>query len=75
VQYVNLETLLTQADIITLHLPYHKANHHFINAERIAKMKKGVMLINTARGALVDTAAAINALDSAQLGAFGFRCI
>ena len=71
VQYVNQETLLANSDIITLHLPYSSSSHHLINKESIAKMKKGVMLINTARGALVNTADVIDALNTKHMAAFG----
>jgi D-lactate dehydrogenase len=49
--------VIAQSDIITLHTPYTKENHHLINKENISMMKKGVYLINTARGALIDTEA------------------
>jgi D-lactate dehydrogenase len=69
--YVSLDELLTQSSIITLHCPLMPSTKHIINAETIAKMKPGVMLINTSRGGLVDTAAVIDALDSRQIGALG----
>lgn len=58
-KYISLEELLSNSDIITLHVPYFKENHHLINKEAISKMKKGVYLINTARGELIDTSALI----------------
>lgn len=70
-EYVDGETLLAQADVITLHCPLTPATHHLINAERLAKTKPGVMLINTSRGALIDASAAIDALKSGQLGFLG----
>lgn len=54
-KYLSFDEVLAQADILTLHVPYVPENHHLINAESIAKMKKGVFLINTARGGLIDT--------------------
>lgn len=58
-KYVDLEHLIGNSDIITLHTPYTKENHHFINKDKISKMKKGVIIANTARGELIDTEALI----------------
>ncbi len=58
-EYKNLEDVVRQSDIITLHVPYNKENHHLINKGNISLMKKGVYLINTARGELVDTDALV----------------
>ncbi|MBI4396564.1 MAG: hydroxyacid dehydrogenase [Elusimicrobia bacterium] len=69
--YVSLETLLGESDILTLHMPYLPTTHHFINEERIKGMKRGALLINTARGGLVDTNALTKALDSGQIGGAG----
>ncbi|OIO31251.1 hypothetical protein AUJ77_00370 [Candidatus Nomurabacteria bacterium CG1_02_43_90] len=55
--YVTLDELLAQSDVMSLHLPYMKETHHIINKESIRKMKKGSVLINTARGGLVETEA------------------
>lgn len=66
-QYLPFEEVLAQADILTLHVPYMAENHHLLNAETIAKMKKGAHLINTARGALVETDALFKALKSGHL--------
>ncbi|MCR4333868.1 MAG: NAD(P)-binding domain-containing protein, partial [Patescibacteria group bacterium] len=55
--YVSLPELLAQSDVITLHVPYNPHTHHLINKENIADMKKGAYLINTARGAVVETEA------------------
>lgn len=71
VQYCDLQMLLTQSDIITLHCPLNESTHHLINAERIAKMKHGVMLINTSRGGMIESAALIDALKTGQIGALG----
>ncbi|HSC55241.1 MAG TPA: 2-hydroxyacid dehydrogenase [Phnomibacter sp.] len=68
VQYVDLHELFSVADIISLHCPLMDSTRHMINADSIALMKKGVMLINTSRGALVDTKSAITALKTGQLG-------
>lgn len=59
---VTLDTLLSQANIISLHCPLVESTHHIINNAAIAKMKTGVMLINTSRGGLIDTSAVLNAL-------------
>ncbi len=67
-EYVALDTLLAQSDIITLHMPSTKENRHMINAESVAKMKKGALLVNTARGALVETDTVLEGLESGQLG-------
>lgn len=71
VQYMELSQLFSQSDIITLHCPLTPENHHLINKEAIAQMKPHVMLINTSRGALIDTNAIITALKSSQIGALG----
>ena len=71
VELVELEVLLKQSDIISLHTPLVPDTYHLINQERIAIMKRGVMLINTSRGALVDTGALIDGLKSGHIGAAG----
>jgi D-lactate dehydrogenase len=70
-RYVPVEHLLAHADIITLHMPYLPATHHFLNRERMALIRKGALLINTARGGLVDTAALLDALDRGILAGAG----
>ncbi len=65
--YVELPELLTQSDIITLHAPSLPATKHMINAQTIAQMKDGVILVNTARGSLIDTDALLTALDSGKI--------
>lgn len=67
--YVDLPELFAQADIISLHCPLTEETHHLINAETIAMMKKGVTIINTSRGALVDTEALINGIKEKKVGA------
>ncbi len=71
---VSLEKILLDADIISLHIPYNQENHHFINAERIQSMKKDALLINVARGGLVDEDALYNALSSGHLGGAAIDC-
>lgn len=68
---VDLETLLSRSDVVSLHCPLLPDTRHLINPDTLAAMKRGAMLINTSRGALVDTAAAIEALKQGQLGALG----
>jgi D-lactate dehydrogenase len=71
VRYVALEELLAESDIISLHLPLTPQTQHLIDATALATMRPGAMLINTSRGALVDTAAAVEALKSGHLGYLG----
>ena len=71
VAYVALEQLFTDSDIISLHCPLTKETHHMIDAAAIACMQDQVMLINTSRGALVDTQAVIKGLKSRKIGYFG----
>jgi D-lactate dehydrogenase len=68
VRYVDRQTLLAQADIITLHCPLTPDTRHIINAAAIAAAKPGVMIINTSRGALIDTQALIHGLKSRKIG-------
>lgn len=70
-QYVSLEALLAQAQIISLHCPLTPDTKHLINARSLATLQRGAMLINTGRGALVDTPALSEALKSGQLGYLG----
>lgn len=69
--YVDLDYLLKNADIITLHTPLFESTYHIINKENIAKMKKGVKIINTARGELIDTEALIEGLKSHHIAGAG----
>lgn len=71
VQYVSLQELFSNADIISLHCPLMPETYHLINSAAIALMKTGVMLINTSRGALIDTKAAIKGLKSGKIGYLG----
>ncbi|MDM8349419.1 2-hydroxyacid dehydrogenase [Pseudomonas sp. sp1636] len=68
---VPLAQLLADSDIISLHCPLTESSRHLINAQSLQQMKPGVMLINTGRGALIDTPALIGALKSGQLGYLG----
>ncbi len=70
-EYVPLEYLFKNSDIITLHVPYNKNTHHLINTESIKLIKKGAILINTSRGAVVDTEALIEALDKKIISGTG----
>jgi D-lactate dehydrogenase len=66
-----LDRLFAESDVVTLHCPLSPATHHLIDAAAIARMKRGVMLINTSRGALLDARAAIDALKTGHLGYLG----
>ena len=70
-KYVSLNEILSQSDIISLHCPLTKENRHLINDETIEKMKKGVYIINTSRGQLINTQSLINGLKSGRIGAAG----
>ena len=69
--YVPLETLLRRSDIVSLHVPYMASTHHVMNRDRFRLMKRGSLLINTARGGLVDTDALVWALDQSIVGGAG----
>lgn len=71
VQYVDLKNLLAQADIISLHCPLTPETHHLINKQSVQTMKPGVMLINTSRGAIIDTDAVIKGLKTGKIGYLG----
>jgi D-lactate dehydrogenase len=70
-EYVELEVLLRESDIISLHCPLNDETYHLIDTESIAKMKTGVMIINTSRGHLIDTAALIEGLKTQKIGSAG----
>jgi D-lactate dehydrogenase len=71
VEFTSLENIYSSSDIISLHCPLTPETHHIINADSIVKMKKGVMLINTSRGALIDAKAVIAALKKEQISNLG----
>ena len=70
-RYVPLETLLRRADIVSLHVPHMPSTHHLMNQATFRLMKRGALLINTARGGLVDTGALVWALDQGIVGGAG----
>lgn len=70
-RYTDLPTLLSESDIVTLHLPLSDETRHLINKESIRKMKKGSLLINTSRGALIETEALVVALEEGILSGVG----
>jgi D-lactate dehydrogenase len=67
-EYRPLEALLPEADIVSLHCPLTPATRHLVDAAALARMKPGAMLVNTSRGAILDTAAVVAALKSGRLG-------
>lgn len=71
VQYVELDVLYQESDIITLHCPLNNESFHMIGTDAVARMKDGVMLINTSRGAVIDTQAVIAGLKSRKIGYLG----
>jgi glyoxylate reductase len=70
-EYVDKERLVREADFVSLHAPLTEATRHFIDREALGRMKAGTVLVNTARGALVDEAALVDALAKGPLGAAG----
>ena len=71
IPYLTLEEVYAQADVISLHVPLLPSTKHMINAEALAQMRPGVTLLNVSRGALIDTAAVADALESGKLSAYG----
>ena len=70
-KYVPFHRLLKNSDVISLHTPYNKSTHHLIDKKIISKMKKGVILINTARGGLMETKALLEGVQSGKIGGAG----
>lgn len=71
VKFVDFDEVLERSDILSLHLPLNDKTHHLVQDATIRKMKSGVMLINTSRGGLIDTKAAIRGLKSGKIGSLG----
>lgn len=71
IAYLELDELLTKADIITLHVPYLRDTHHLMNTEAFMRMKKGTYLINTARGEIVDSKALLAAIEDGTVAGAG----
>jgi D-lactate dehydrogenase len=71
VSYVTREELFAASDIVTLHCPLTPETHHLVNAATLGRMKRGVMLINTSRGAVIDTRAVIRGLKDGTIGSLG----
>lgn len=70
-KYVNFNDLLKKSDIITLHVPYSRSTHHLIDKKSISRMKNGVIVINTARGAVIETSSLVEGLQSGKIGGAG----
>lgn len=75
IPYVSLEEMWKKADLISLHTPLTEENFHMIDEKAIAKMKDGVMIINTARGGLIDTNALISGIESGKIGGAGLDVV
>lgn len=71
VEYVALDDLCTASDIVALHCPLTPETHHLIDAAALSRMRPGVMLVNTSRGALIDTVAVVEALKTGRIGGLG----
>lgn len=70
-EYVDLKTLFAESHVISLHCPLTAENHHLLNAQAFSQMRDGVMIINTSRGGLIDSQAAIDALKQQKIGSLG----
>lgn len=69
--YMGFDELLAEADVLSLNVPLNEKTRHMIDAKALAKCKKGVVIINTARGAVIDEAALVEALESGHVGSAG----
>jgi len=69
--YKPLEEVLSLSDVISIHVPYLPSTHHLLNSQNIMKIKKGAILVNTARGAVIETQALVNALEQGIISAAG----
>jgi len=74
-RYAALDDLLAQADVVSLHLPLNERTHHLFDDDRFARMKRGVLLVNTARGGVVHTEALLRALDAGIVGGAGLDVV
>jgi D-lactate dehydrogenase len=70
-EYAELDQILRESDVLSLHAPYSKSTHHMIGKQNVKSIKRGAILVNTSRGALVDTEALIQALDEGILAGAG----
>jgi len=70
-EYVSMDQLLAESDVVTLHSPLTDKTHHLLGRDEFARMKPGAMIVNTARGGLIDTDALVEALESGKLGGAG----
>lgn len=75
VKCVTLDEILKNSDLLSLHIPFTEETKHLLNRERIATMKRGALLVNTARGELIDTDALVEAIESGQIGGAGIDTI
>lgn len=71
IDYMDFDALLPQADILTFHCPLTPETHHLMDAAAVARLKPGAMIVNTSRGAIIDTRAIIDGLKSGRIGALG----
>ena len=73
--YVNFDTLLEKSDVISIHIPASTQNYHLLSTDVFHKMKADVILINTARGAIIDTQALIPFLEAGKIGGLGIDAL
>ncbi len=74
-KYTSFENLIRDSHVITLHIPLNKETHHILNRETLSRCRPGVLIVNTARGRLIDSEALIEALDNGQVGGAGLDVI